>query len=417
VADAPVFVVGMSRSGTTLLSAMLSAHSRLDCGPESHLLSVLRLLPLEEQAGLVDPSTWPDRAADFVADLENRGHRIIEAFGLTRPDILSWLADRPPSIAAILESLTAQHAERVGAARWVEKTPRHLLTLETIREAWPEAFVVRIVRDPRDVAVSLTGMPFAEDTQVGNLVRIDYDDRRSRHFFATDARAMTLRYEDLVTEPVRELGRVCDFIGEDYEPGMLDRSDSATGVTAEHEWWKGSVGGALDTSRVGRWHTEMPPDVQHFAALYLARYLDGHGYEGALRPRARVALVPIGDAVTARDEDLLLDLSRHDLGVVRPSPRRASDLRRYRRLVFVGARGQLDPWRNGSAIERVLNSVGLATLLLVRRLKRRPVRWVRETSRRERFDSDPVEVVIASLLYLFARPVDSDTVAEEIADA
>ncbi len=396
---------------------MLSAHSRLDCGPESHLLSVLRLLPPEEQAGLVDPSTWPDRAADFVADLENRGHRIIEAFGLTRPDILSWLADRPPSIVAILESLTAQHAERVGAARWVEKTPRHLLTLETIREAWPEAFVVRIVRDPRDVAVSLTGMPFAEDTQVGNLVRIDYDDRRSRHFFATDAGAMTLRYEDLVTEPVRELGRVCDFIGEDYEPGMLDRSDSATGVTAEHEWWKGSVGGALDTSRVGRWHTEMSLEVQRFAALHLARFLEEHGYEGSRRPAARVAVVPIGDAVTARDEALLLGLSGRDLGVVRPSPRRVADLRRQKRLVFVGERGQLDPLRNGRAVERAMNTIGLAALLMTRRLKRRPVRWVRQATRRERIANDPVEVVIASLLYLFARPVDSDTVPDEVADA
>jgi len=417
MADAPVFVVGMSRSGTTLLSAMLSAHSRLDCGPESHLLSAHRRLPPEEQAGLVDPSTWPDRAADFVADLENRGHRIIEAFGLTRSDTLSWLADRPPSIAAILESLTAQHAERVGAARWVEKTPRHLLTLETIREAWPEAFVVRIVRDPRDVALSLTGMPFAEDTQVGNLVRIDYDDRHSRHFFATDPRVMTLRYEDLVTEPGRELGRVCDFIGEDYEPGMLDRRDSAADVIAEHEWWKGSVSGALDTSRVGRWRTEMSSEVQRFAALHLARYLDEHGYEGSRRPAARVAVIPVGDAVTARDEALLLGLSGHDLGVVRPSPRRVADLRRQKRLVFVGERGQLDPLRNGKAVERAINTIGLAALLMTRRLKRRPVRWVRQATRRERIANDPGELVVASLLRLFARPVELAAVPDEVADA
>ena len=46
--DAPIFVVGVARSGTTLLSAMLSAHSRLDCGPESRFFA--RYRHLDERA-------------------------------------------------------------------------------------------------------------------------------------------------------------------------------------------------------------------------------------------------------------------------------------------------------------------------------------------------------------------------------
>ncbi len=147
----------------------------------------------------------------------------------------------------MLESLTVLHAQRAGKARWVEKTPRHLLMTDVLRDGWPEARIVRIVRDPRDVALSLARMPFAKDSLVGNLVRIDADDRASRERIENDPRAMTLRYEDLVTEPERELRRLCAFIGEEYASSMLDSRASAAGVAAEHEWWKAiGVGAARD---------------------------------------------------------------------------------------------------------------------------------------------------------------------------
>ena len=128
----------------------------------------------------------------------------MDLFGLDIADVRAWLAKRPPSLATMLESLTVLHAAQAGKERWVEKTPRHLRMTSTIRQLWPDARIVRIVRDPRDVALSLAGMPFAKDSLVGNLVRVDQDDRASRASIESDGSAMTLRYEDLVTEPERE---------------------------------------------------------------------------------------------------------------------------------------------------------------------------------------------------------------------
>ena len=153
--DAPVFVVGIARSGTTLLSAMLSAHSRLDCGPESRFFARFRHLDQRARDRILDPLTWPRPAVDFIASLRNQGHPINELFDLTLPEIGTYLAGRQPSVAAMLASLTELHAHRAGKARWVEKTPRHLLMTGTLRELWPDARIVRIVRDPRDVALSL----------------------------------------------------------------------------------------------------------------------------------------------------------------------------------------------------------------------------------------------------------------------
>ncbi|MGD8485565.1 MAG: sulfotransferase [Chloroflexota bacterium] len=406
--DAPIFVVGVARSGTTLLSAMLSAHSRLDCGPESRFFARYRHLDERARQRILDPLTWPRPAVDFIASLRNQGHPITELFGLTLPQIGAYLEHRRPSEAAMLESLTELHARHAGKARWIEKTPRHLLMTDTLRALWPEACIVRIVRDPRDVALSLAQVPFAKESVVGNLVRVDDDDRASHARITADPRAMTLRYEDLVTEPERELRRICDFIGEDYEAAMLDSRGAAADVAGEHEWWKASVAGPLNTSSVGRWQHEMSTDARRFAALHLADYLREHDYEGAREPRAEVALVPVGATVGPRNERLLLELARRDLVVQRPSPTRPLALQRAHaegRLVFLGTRGQLDPGRELGAPRRVLATAIGTVGLVVHRLSGQPILWLRRTTLRPKRPHDPVERLLALLFRVFARRV------------
>ena len=408
--DAPVFVVGVARSGTTLVSAMLSAHSRLDCGPESRFFARHRHLDAKAQERVLDPLTWPRPAVDFIASLRNQDHPITELFGLTLPEIGTYLSGRQPSLEAMLESLTELHAQRAGKRRWIEKTPRHLLMTDTIRALWPDAYIVRIVRDPRDVALSLAGMPFAKDSVVGNLVRVDHDDRASSERIETDERAITLRYEDLVAEPERELRRICIFIGEEYEAGMLDSRETASNVAAEHEWWKTSVSGPLNDSSVGRWRREMPVDAQRFAALHLGHYLRAHRYDGARNPRGEVAVLPSGDAVGPNNEDLLLTLARRDHVIVRPVPDTPMAQHRQPHIVFVGVKGQLDPSRGSSTARRVSGLAMLGAGLLVWRLQGRPMLWVRSATLRDRHGSDPGERLLALFLRALAREATLDEV-------
>jgi hypothetical protein len=401
--DAPIFVVGIARSGTTLLAALLSGHPRLDAGPESRFFARLRHLDGPARARLVDPAAWPGPAVDYIASLSNQGHPVVELFELTLEDVGGWLAPRPPSIAAMLESLTVQHAERRGKARWVEKTPRHLLEIPALRAAWPDAFVVRIVRDPRDVALSLAAMPFAGGTLVSNLVRIDDDDRASRDAFLGDPRAMTLRYEDLVTEPERELRRLCETIGEAFDPGMLDRRAAAPAVAAEHEWWKQGVSGPLDPSRIRRWRREMPSAERRFAGLHLAGYLREHGYEDARTAEATAAVLPVGTAVGPANDWILLDLAHRYAEVVRPTPTDLAPIDRADELVFVGLRGQLDPFRGRSGRARVAVTAGLARLLVRRRLRGSAATWYRVRTTRERRARSLAELAAFVLLLLLAR--------------
>ncbi len=211
--SAPVFVVGGPRSGTTLLSAMLAAHSAFYCGPETHFLSRWSRLARSEREHILDPADWPERATAYVCSLSLGQQPIYPMYQLEREEIRAWMAIRPPSLATMLESLTAQRAGRAGAPRWVEKTPRHLEVPELITGTWPHARIVRIVRDPRDAAVSLTKVPFGTPSLLTNLSVLARMNEAAADFYRSSDAALTVRYEDLVAAPERELRRICEFVG------------------------------------------------------------------------------------------------------------------------------------------------------------------------------------------------------------
>ncbi|HKI87071.1 MAG TPA: sulfotransferase, partial [Thermoanaerobaculia bacterium] len=117
----PGFIVGVPRSGTSLLAAMLNAHSRISCGPETHFFVQLdeRLRQTERLA-----ANWPSVAVDLLLSLELEEASVcFDFYNLDRADLERELATRPPSVAAMLESLTATRAKRHDKAIWIEKTP------------------------------------------------------------------------------------------------------------------------------------------------------------------------------------------------------------------------------------------------------------------------------------------------------
>jgi hypothetical protein len=406
--DAPVFVVGGPRSGTTLLSAMLAAHPSFDCGPETHCLSRWARLGPRERARILDPTDWPERATRYVASLSLGKKPVHLMYGISVDEVRADLAGRQPSLAALLESLTAQRARVNRTSRWVEKTPRHLEVPELIIEAWPHARIVRIVRDPRDAAVSLTRVPFGTESLLTNLSVLARMNEVAASFYRTSASTFTLRYEDLIDDPEGELTRLCEFIGEPFERAMIEGREASGSVAAEHEWWKGDVTGPLDPTRSGGWTKHMPPRVQHYAALNLGQMIEEHGYGQAATPALRLSVVPAGDAISARYDDVLLRLADDGVAIRRPVPLCARELNASEPVVFFGVVGQLDLDRDRTARARVIEIARLGLLLLVRRLQGRPVFWVRRLSLIRRHKSDGGERFMARLLQVLTRPAEAE---------
>jgi hypothetical protein len=132
---------------------------------------------------------------------------------------------------------------------------------------------------------------------------------------------------------------------------------------------------------------------------------------------AELAVVPVADAVGPANERLLLELARRDAVVVRPASRTPPELRRHDPLVFLGVRGQLDPCRGQGAARRTVSVAALALALLWRRLRGRPVLWLRQASLRPRRSRDPAEIAVVLLLRVLARQVPLDEVWRELPPA
>ncbi len=393
----PVFVVGLPRSGTTLMAVCLDRHPALDCGPETHLFAHLATV---DQSALLDPGRWPDTATDFVCSLATDGVLVHDAAGIDRGRIHAALAARPPSVVAMLESLTVIQAGDAGKPRWIEKTPRHLAYLPLIRNLWPDAAIIHMVRDPRARAVSMTRMPFGADSQVSNLLDGMFRDRATRAAVDADPRLLRVRLEDLVADPARELGRVCDFLGEPWMPAMLEGS-AATAAIGANEWWKAEATAPIRKPAPDAWRDEMSPDVLRFAALYCADQLDRNGYPGSRPARQRITVVPAGEAVIRGQEPMTLALAGADVMLADLPESDRNRLGDREAVVFWGLRGQLLPDVEGrpcgwSDLARM--GMGLVQL----RLRHRPVRWVVKRTSRP-VSPRPQERLFARLLRVWAR--------------
>lgn len=279
----PIFITGVQRSGTTLLSAMLAAHSRMSCGPETHFF---QRLVHEDEGFLTDPTNWPVAGIQFVSSIsytnfvENTAERttILEKYQLSREEIAAYLSQNEPGIAPLLASVVEHYMRKQGKSRWVEKTPDHIQYLGLIRTHFPSSPVIRIVRDPRDVALSLTKVPWGAKTYFEAIEYWKTLDEAGRVFFETDSYCYTLKYEDLIRAPEVELRRLCDFIGEDFEESMLDTSTTGKQVNSRNVPWKDKAAQPVDHSRIAVWNQEISPAMNAYTEAVIGERMLAYGY-------------------------------------------------------------------------------------------------------------------------------------------
>jgi hypothetical protein len=181
-------------------------------------------------------------------------------------------------------------------------------------------------------------------------------DEASAPFCAADRNTLTLTFEDLVRDPEGQLRRLCRFLGEEFEPGMLDTSHSIAHVNRTHEPWKQNAGKPIDADRVGVWRREATAEQQAQAEAIAGDRLRAYGYPTAFEFPRYVRVINRGIlADFPALADHLLD------GGTRLWPARPGEPPRL--TVFVGdpcQRGWIG-WRRSRRLARVLQ-VGAAAL-------------------------------------------------------
>ena len=250
----PFFIVGADRSGTTLLRLMLNEHPRLHVPRESYFIRDLvldlptdRVLSPEEAEEAVriikHHPRWPDweiSDAELDAAVDRAG--------------LLWLRD-------IVERVFRISRERDEKRRWGDKTPMYIHQLDRIHLLFPEAKIIHLVRDGRDVTVSLRRVSWHGTTTLANAMYWTRTVGRGlRLGRPLGAQYREFRYEDLVLEPRETLEAVCNFLGERFHPQMLRFYEEAAGEIAP---WEKTLHTKVvrppRESDVERWKREMSP--------------------------------------------------------------------------------------------------------------------------------------------------------------
>jgi hypothetical protein len=246
------FIVGVGRSGTTLLRLMLDAHPQLAIPTETHFL--LGLIPPASDSitrdeffhVLTEAATWPNLALDAAT------------FNTALRDV------RPFSVADGVRAFFRLYAQQFGKVRWGDKTPPYRGNMIGLQALLPEAHFIHIIRDGRDVALSYRGLWFGpgDDIEaqarfwVGEVLAARRQAAALRHY-------LEIRYETLVAEPEATLQSICSYLKLPYEPQMLEYHKIAATRLAEFKRPFGPPG--ITPTDIERFvaihaHTQQPPD-------------------------------------------------------------------------------------------------------------------------------------------------------------
>jgi protein-tyrosine sulfotransferase len=202
----PIFVIGVQRSGTSLLRRILDSHSNIACPPESKFIGPLAELITERR---------------YLTGFSGMGFEQAEV---------------ARAVSRFIRSFFDTYAASQGKGRWADKTPNYIDCLPELWELFgPEVRFVHLIRHGMDVAFSLSdehrGYP-----AINEQAALAGGDRAvgAGRFWAIQSEKMeafreavpqvchVIRYEDLTTDPASALRPMFEFLGEPWEPDVID---------------------------------------------------------------------------------------------------------------------------------------------------------------------------------------------------
>jgi len=279
---APVFVLGSPRSGTTLLYHMiLSSGGFAVYRTESQVFSFLAT-----RFGTL--SKMKNRKKLMKAWLESK---LFSRSGLDAKSIESKILADCRNAGDFLRIVMEEIARSQNVDRWADCTPDHLLYVPEIKKTIPDALVVHIIRDGRDVALSLEKQgwirPFPWESGRGLLVAALYwawivgRGREYGHAITPDY--IEVHFEDLVQEPRRVLAKLSEFIDHDLDYDRILQ----VGIGSVRDPNTSFEKGKAEFNPVGRWKKTLPEKELAKLEYLIGPVLESLGYPSATEPESR----------------------------------------------------------------------------------------------------------------------------------
>jgi len=226
--DTPVqnnfFIIGLPRSGTTMLEQMLDAHSKVAVCPEiSSGMAFSRMLKENE-------------TIDYQKGrlLLNSFHQWAKSFDDPIKECLSQLATTnsyyPLKASDFYNELMELYLTTKKAEIFGEKTPENLFYIPTIKRILPQSKYIVLLRNPLDVLLSMCeclGLVLKESVndrlvfQLAPIVKKGLNELYNQNNLK-DQSQIWINYEELIANPEPTLNRLCQFLGIKYEQEMMD---------------------------------------------------------------------------------------------------------------------------------------------------------------------------------------------------
>jgi len=184
-------------------------------------------------------------------------------------------------------------ATELGKTIPCEQTPRNIFYAESLLELFPNAHVIHMLRDPRAVmasqkqrwkrrknATNKSGFPLSQTLRVWvnyhpfTVARLWRSASRIAKKLENKSRFTVVRFEDLLEAPEKTISGLCEQIGVDYDPGLLDVGQ----INSSHQ---SSVGGArrgLQKDAINKWQEELSRGEVSIAERICGEYMGAFGY-------------------------------------------------------------------------------------------------------------------------------------------
>jgi hypothetical protein len=250
-----LFLVGVPRSGTTLMQALLTAHSKVTSFTESHFFHrAFRRIP---GLGLVLVDNPAPRVAEFLAENDASEPEAARWFGPPMPTALRWTALRPFNtflvarrLVGVLDGMAADRQMPV----WLEKTPRHLHALPLLERVCNDGVPTRFVHVVRGGLQTVASL-YEASRHWPHSYSVDECIDRWNEDIAITVRYLgkhghhAVLYETLTADPETTLRNLFAELGLSWEPSVLDQfGDAGERLVTGDEHWKNGLRRAIRPS-------------------------------------------------------------------------------------------------------------------------------------------------------------------------
>lgn len=264
--NTPVMIVGHGSSGTSILTRLMRDYLKIAFGTESQFI-VHYYRRLRRYGDLADDGNLRRLIRDILGERWFQRSRKFGGFATSVDNVFGDVRER--TYRGVLDAAFGQLAKHLGTTRWGDKTPEYTHDLPVIGELFPDAKYIHMVRDGRDVALSVMGRYWGAKNVFTAAQEWKEAVGQVDAFLATmpDEKKLVITYEGMLSRPFETFARIVEFLGiENSNNRLLDAI--AEPLSAD-----------LMRSNYDKWRTRMSETQRVRFERIAGDTLSRHGYE------------------------------------------------------------------------------------------------------------------------------------------